>query len=58
MPRPNAGPKLKLRRDKRWAEPIWIIRWNENGRTIEKSTGFAAADIRAAQEYCAVRAGG
>jgi integrase len=51
MPRPNAGPKLKLRRDKRWIEPVWIIRWNEGGRTIEKSTGFNAADIGAAQEY-------
>ena len=51
MPRPNAGPRLVLARDKRATRAIWIIRWTEGGRKLEKSTGCDAADIREARTF-------
>jgi integrase len=38
MPRPNAGPRLKLRRQKK-TQPIWEIVWYEKGRRRTRSTG-------------------
>ena len=38
MPRPNSGPRLKLRRQK-GAQPIWEIVWYERGRRRTRSTG-------------------
>jgi integrase len=51
MPRPNAGPRLVLARDKRATRAIWIIRWTEGGRKLEKSTGCDAANIREARTF-------
>lgn len=54
MPRPNPGPRLVVVRDKRWADHpagMWIVRWTERGRKLERSTGFDAADSEAAQAW-------
>ena len=51
MPRPNPGPRLALVRDKRVTRAMWIIRWTEGGRKLEKSTGCDAADPGGAQAF-------
>ncbi len=38
MPRPNSGPRLKLRKQK-GAQPVWEIVWYEQGRRRTQSTG-------------------
>jgi integrase len=37
--RPNQGPKLVPIKKTGWREPIYYMRWNENGRSHERSTG-------------------
>jgi integrase len=39
MPRPNLGPKLAPVTKPGFTRPIYYIRWTENGRSREKSTG-------------------
>jgi len=51
MPRPNAGPRLVIVRDKRATRAMWTIRWTEAGRKLEKSTGCDASDPGAARAF-------
>lgn len=37
--RPNDGPKLVALKKKGWSAPIYYIRWSEDGRSKERSTG-------------------
>ena len=40
--RPNEGPKLVALKKRGWREPVFYIRWSENGRSRERSTGCAS----------------
>ena len=39
--RPNQGPKLVELQKPGWRAPVWYIRWSENGRSRERTTGTA-----------------
>ena len=49
MPRPNSGPRLKLKKPKGNKRRIWYIVWYERGQRRERSTGAAQGSERAAQ---------
>jgi integrase len=49
--RPNQGPRLVLIKRNGFREPIWYIRWSENRRTREHSTG--TGDRRSADQIFA-----
>ena len=45
--RPNLGPKLIPLQKKGWRQPIYYIRWSQNGRSHELTTG--KVDLREAE---------
>src|SRR5271167_1747887 len=49
--RPNQGPRLVLIKRTGFREPIWYIRWSEDRRTREHSTG--TGDRRSADQIFA-----
>ena len=48
MSRPNRGPRLAPVRKAGWRRSVYYIRWTENGRTRERSTG--ESEFESAQE--------
>lgn len=37
MPRPNLGPRIKLRQEPGWTQALYYVVWNERGRTRKES---------------------
>ena len=48
MPRANTGPRLELRKKAGYRKAVYVIRWYEQGRKCERSTG--TGDRREAEE--------
>lgn len=51
MPRRSEGPKLVFRAQHRSTRPVYLIRWYEGGRRVERSTG--TDDLKKAQDALA-----
>jgi hypothetical protein len=49
--RPNQGAKLVAIKKRGWRQAVWYIRWNENGRSHERTTG--TSDRREAEKIFA-----
>lgn len=49
MPRPNSGPRLRLRQPRGYARPVWFIEWYERRHRRAKSTGLAQSALREAE---------
>lgn len=48
MPRPNRGPRLVPLKKRGWKRAVYYIRWTENGRSRERTTG--QSEFRRAEE--------
>lgn len=51
MPRPSSGPRLAVVKKRGWTRAVYYIRWTENGRSRERSTGTSG--LEGAEEFFA-----
>lgn len=51
MSRPGKGPRIVTIQKDGWTKPVYYIRWTENGRTREESTGANPPDLAGAEAY-------